>query len=114
MALNGISTATNGSSVDTKIYRRDLKLAEAQAKRQSLTTGTWYRPLNQIIENNRKAIIMSPRSRKGKPAHNKGLSSPNKGRPKEKVNCPHCSIMGGISAMNRWHFDKCKYIKEIL
>lgn len=48
MALNGISTATNGSAVDTKIYRRDLKLAEAQAKRQSLTTSTWYRPLNQI------------------------------------------------------------------
>jgi hypothetical protein len=48
MALNGISTATNGSAIDTKIYRRDLKLAEAQAKRQSLTTSTWYRPLNQL------------------------------------------------------------------
>jgi hypothetical protein len=30
------------------------------------------------------------------------------GNPKPKVECPHCSKIGGISAMKRWHFDNCK------
>jgi hypothetical protein len=30
------------------------------------------------------------------------------GVPKEKVKCPHCTKMGGIGIMNRWHFDNCK------
>ena len=25
-----------------------------------------------------------------------------------KVECPHCNKQGGITAMNRWHFDSCK------
>jgi hypothetical protein len=65
------------------------------------------------IENNRLAIINSPFSRKGMPAHNKGKPSPNKGSVHKTISCPHCNKVGGISAMNRWHFDKCKYIKEI-
>ena len=47
MALNGISTATSSTSVTTKIYRRELKLAEADAKRSSTSTYG-YRILNQI------------------------------------------------------------------
>jgi len=63
------------------------------------------------IEKNRLATSITM---KGRPAHNKGKPSPNKGKPKEQVYCPHCNMLGGISAMYRWHFDKCKYIKEIL
>jgi hypothetical protein len=47
MAANGISTATNGSAVDTKIYRRNLKLDEAAAKRSTVGIPG-YRPLNTI------------------------------------------------------------------
>lgn len=47
MALNQISTATNGGSADTKIYRRALKLDEAKAKRQAVGTPG-YRPLHNI------------------------------------------------------------------
>ena len=47
MALNGISTATNGSPTDTKIYRRALKLGEAAAKRSSTSTYG-YRILHTI------------------------------------------------------------------
>jgi hypothetical protein len=32
--------------------------------------------------------------------------------PQERVQCPHCGKIGGISAMKRYHFDNCKY-KEI-
>lgn len=35
-----------------------------------------------------------------------------KGKKKPITQCPHCKINGGISAMTRWHFDKCKF-KEI-
>jgi len=48
MALNGISTATSSTPTLTKILRRDLKLAEAQAKRRSVTTSSWYRALNSL------------------------------------------------------------------
>ena len=47
MALNQISTATNGSPADTKIYRRALKLNEAKTKRQAVGTPG-YRPLHNI------------------------------------------------------------------
>jgi hypothetical protein len=47
MAQNGISTATSSTPTLTKILRRDLKLADAQAKRQS-STSSWYRPLNVL------------------------------------------------------------------
>lgn len=26
------------------------------------------------------------------------------------VVCPHCGKSGGVNAMNRWHFDKCKLL----
>lgn len=48
---------------------------------------------------------------KGKPAHNRGISSPRLGiplGPQEKVKCPHCESTGGPSGMKRWHFDNCK------
>jgi NUMOD3 motif len=27
---------------------------------------------------------------------------------REQVTCPHCQTVGDISAMKRWHFDKCR------
>ena len=36
------------------------------------------------------------------------MSSAQKGIPKAKITCPHCSKLGGISPMKRWHFDNCK------
>jgi hypothetical protein len=47
MALNGISTATSSTSVLTKIHRKGLKLAVADAKRSSTSTYG-YRILNAI------------------------------------------------------------------
>ena len=29
-------------------------------------------------------------------------------KPKEKITCPHCGQIGGISQMKRWHFAHCK------
>jgi hypothetical protein len=34
--------------------------------------------------------------------------TPKIGIPVTKVECPHCHHIGGIGAMNRWHFNNCK------
>lgn len=31
----------------------------------------------------------------------------NMRKPKRKVACPHCGLVGGGGAMKRWHFDNC-------
>jgi hypothetical protein len=31
-------------------------------------------------------------------------------KPKEKVMCPYCGKIGGISSMSRWHFNNCRTI----
>jgi hypothetical protein len=33
-------------------------------------------------------------------------------KPKEIVKCPRCGKNGGISAMYRWHFDRCKVVPK--
>ena len=35
------------------------------------------------------------------------LSKANKGRIHEKVECPHCGKIGGVTSMRQWHFDNC-------
>lgn len=30
------------------------------------------------------------------------------GKPQQTVACPHCSKVGGVMVMKRWHFDKCR------
>ena len=37
------------------------------------------------------------------------LSFAHKGRKHDLATCPHCGKIGGITAMPRWHFDKCKF-----
>ena len=49
MALNGISTDTAGTAIDTKMLRRNEKLSLAQAKRSTLGIPG-YRPLNILAE----------------------------------------------------------------
>jgi hypothetical protein len=35
-------------------------------------------------------------------------------KPKEKVTCPHCNKIGGISQMKRWHYNNCKLLDIIV
>lgn len=73
MALNGISTATSSTSVLTKIYRRDLKLALAASDRQNTSTYG-YRVLN-VITGTHVAYVGTTT------ATISGLASPAIGRP---------------------------------
>jgi hypothetical protein len=54
----------------------------------------------------------SSKARTGVAPGNKGLPQSEeikqkKRKPKPLVTCPHCNTVGGISAMYRFHFDKC-------
>jgi hypothetical protein len=40
------------------------------------------------------------------------LSKEKMRKPKSKVKCPHCELLGGISNMKRYHFENCKQIKD--
>ena len=40
--------------------------------------------------------------------HSLKISEALFGVPKEKVKCSHCTKIGGIGIMKRWHFDNCK------
>ena len=47
----------------------------------------------------------------GKPksdSFKKNLSEKYKGKSRPTTQCPHCSKIGGIGVMKRWHFDNCK------
>lgn len=40
------------------------------------------------------------------------MSEVRKGMKFNIVECPHCGKIGGESAMKRWHFSHCKFVKE--
>ena len=42
------------------------------------------------------------------PAHKKKLIGPR--GPQKKIQCPHCSKIGGGNVMKRWHFKNCREI----
>ena len=33
-------------------------------------------------------------------------------RPQQKIECPHCNLIGGIPNMKRYHFESCKLKKN--
>lgn len=41
---------------------------------------------------------------KGRPSKFRGIST----GPFSIVSCPHCGATGGVNAMKRWHFEKCR------
>lgn len=100
MALNQISTATNGSPADTKIYRRALKLAEAQTKRQAVGTPG-YRILHNIVgthsayvngEGGATLISLS------------GSAGPTEGHPWTTVETPSNRSFAWTSDVNQWSY----------
>ena len=40
------------------------------------------------------------------------LSAAHKGRKQKLITCPHCGKVGGVTAMPRWHMNRCKHKGE--
>jgi len=95
---------------------------------------TWNTGIKYTEEMKSKIFDIGSYTR-GKPAHNKGkpilphvkeallkhnigkttseetkakMSLANKGRVFEKITCPHCNAIGGLTGMKRWHMNNCK------
>lgn len=59
-------------------------------------------------------LVKNANARKGKKnpaisASKLGKTSPIKGHTYERLQCPHCGVIGGKGSMKRWHFDNCKH-----
>ncbi len=80
-----------------------LKMSKAQTGRKH--TQESKDKMSKLAEGR----IMS-QAQKDKISKTKMGSVPwNKGIPQKIIKCPHCSKIGGSSAMKQWHFDNCKH-----
>ena len=52
--------------------------------------------------------IASASTREKIGASKRGRTIATRGVPRQKIECPHCEKIGGISQMKRWHFENCK------
>lgn len=56
---------------------------------------------NKMSESNKKRYLLNPGIKNI-------MRNKMKDRPQKKIKCPYCNKEGG-NAMNRWHFDNCKF-----
>lgn len=80
------------------------KLSAAAKRRKGFTTEGRAK----VVESNKNRVWTDEMRQKLR-QHN--LGKPNtsqKGKPQEKLTCPHCGKVGGKSVMKRWHMDNCK------
>jgi hypothetical protein len=71
--------------------------------------------LKKLANSISKATKGIPKSEKHRNNMKKPKTQEHKDRlkgPREKIKCPHCNLIGGISQMKRWHFENCKTYKE--
>jgi hypothetical protein len=61
-------------------------------------------------EEHKKKLSLALKNRIFTEEHKRKIGDAQKGVPQPKITCPHCSKLGGISPMKRWHFDNCKEI----
>jgi hypothetical protein len=92
--------------------------AESRKKMSDASSGEKnYFYGKSLSEDHKKKISESKKGEKncwyGKSfseEHRKNMSDAKKGVPHPKITCPHCSKLGGSSAMKRYHFDNCKKV----
>jgi len=129
----------NGYDYDTEI------LLETSSKEELKEVGLYYSNLWNIVESDSWAnlmpeageIYMNPitaekisKTKKGRPAHNKGLKQKHKkhkpreqafykgsngklkGRKRPRIDCPHCGKNIDNVNFKRYHGDECKSITD--
>lgn len=92
---------TNETKQKIKEARAKQKIIHSDETKQKISLSNKGRI---ISDETKKIIIESNKKRLGE----KRNTYKNKGTKQNKVKCPYCNVIGGFSAMNRWHFDNCK------
>lgn len=106
-----ISQGLKGVSKGRKIsaeQKYNLSITRIGNKNPMYGKTPWNKGIKteKILKEKRK-----PGAKKGSSNSLKGRESLLKGMIKEINTCPHCNKSGGKGAMQRWHFDNCKFIK---
>lgn len=70
-----------------------------------------YKPTDEHKRKTSEALKGRPSSMQGRIQTDEAkakMSAWRKGRPKPKVECPHCNKQVAVNTAKRWHFDNCK------
>jgi len=100
------------AKINNPMFREEQKERHRQIVNKQLKDGTHN---FQSPEIRKKASDVNRKrwSGDGNPMKDLKIAEKFK-KPKEKVICPHCDKEGGKPVMMRYHFDKCKYKKDLL
>ena len=98
-------------SEETKQRMRKPKSEQGRANIAKARLTTSYRPTEETKRKTSKALLGRPSPMKGKTHTDEArakMSAAGKGKPKSKVECPHCHKLVAVNTAKRWHFDNCK------
>lgn len=116
-------------SIETRKMMADAKRNESIETRKKRSLAARNRPVRPTTEETKLKISLANKgktrsieSKEKMAAAKKGKSRSAdaiaksaaglKGKKKPVATCPHCGTTGGISAMHRWHFERCKINQE--
>lgn len=98
-------------SEETKQKMRKPKSEEGRANIAKARLTTIYRPSEETKRKTSEALLGRVSPMKGKTQSDEArakMSAFHKGKPKPKVECPHCQKSVAVNTSKRWHFDNCK------
>jgi hypothetical protein len=115
--LRNLTNGGDGPSGRIASKETCKRISTAKAGKPSSMKGKKNPGLSKALKGKKQSpehIEKAAATRRGKPNPKvsialKGRSAKNKGTTQEKICCPHCNKIGGISSMLRWHFDNCKH-----
>ena len=105
--LDGGGTKGIPCSDKTKKKIRDTKTGKTQSPEHRKKNSDAHIGMTSPL----KGKLSPKKGKPGKPHSTETkqkLHDINIGIPKRKVECPHCGKVGGLPAMKRYHFDRCK------
>lgn len=91
-------------SEETKQKMRKPKSEEGRANMAKARLTTTYRPSEETKRKTSEAL----RGRIITDEHKAKIKAGLIGKPKAKIECPHCHKLASPAMAKRWHFDNCK------
>lgn len=98
-------------SEETKQRMRKPKSEQGRQNIGKARRTTDYRPSETTKKKLSEALKGRPSPMQGRIQTDEAkakMSAWRKGRPKPKVDCPHCNKQVAVNTAKRWHFDNCK------
>lgn len=103
-----------------KKFSKKLKQSGLQSKKGIIFSEETRRKISEAKKGKKLKLSEEERLRrsqrlKGIPKseeHKTKVSNKKKGMIQEKLECPHCKLLGGITNMKRYHFNNCKSLKN--